>query len=155
MTDINILPVEEQDFERLFEIERAAHLVPWSMGTLKNNQGERYHNLKILLDRHIVGFAICQTVLDEATLFNIAIAPKYQGRQLGYRLLDTLMKQLNQKGIATLWLEVRESNQAAIALYQRLNFHQVDMRKNYYPTPEGQRENAVIMAAYLADFSFA
>ena len=41
MTDINILPVEEQDFERLFEIERAAHLVPWSMGTLKNNQGER------------------------------------------------------------------------------------------------------------------
>lgn len=155
MTDINILPVEEQDFERLFEIERAAHLVPWSMGTLKNNQGERYHNLKILLDRHIVGFAICQTVLDEATLFNIAIAPEYQGRQLGYRLLDTLMKQLNQKGIATLWLEVRESNQAAIALYQRLNFHQVDIRKNYYPTPEGQRENAVIMAAYLADFSFA
>ena len=125
------------------------------MGTLKNNQGERYHNLKILLDRHIVGFAICQTVLDEATLFNIAIAPEYQGRQLGYRLLDTLMKQLNQKGIATLWLEVRESNQGAIALYQRLNFHQVDIRKNYYPTPEGQRENAVIMAAYLADFSFA
>ena len=43
-----ILPLESQDFDRLFEIEQAAHSVPWSLGTLKNNQGERYHNLKLI-----------------------------------------------------------------------------------------------------------
>lgn len=149
MTTILIQPIEEQDFERLFEIEQASHLVPWSMGTLKNNQGARYHNLKISLDNQIVGFAICQWVLDEATLFNIAIDPIFQGRSLGKHLLNELMKQLKEKGIKTLWLEVRESNAKAISLYEQSLFNQVDIRKNYYPTPDGKRENAVVMAAYL------
>ena len=145
----HISPIQEKDFEQLFDIEQAAHLVPWSMGTLKNNMGERYLNLKIEYNNQIVGFAICQTVLDEATLFNIAIHPNYQGQKLGFTLLNALIEQLRNKGILTLWLEVRESNQNAIRLYEKLNFNEVDIRKNYYPTPNGKRENAVIMAAYL------
>lgn len=145
----HISPIQEKDFEQLFNIEQAAHLVPWSMGTLKNNMGERYLNLKIECNDQIVGFAICQTVLDEATLFNIAIHPNYQGQKLGFTLLNALIEQLRNKGILTLWLEVRESNQNAIRLYEKLNFNEVDIRKNYYPTPDGKRENAVIMAAYL------
>ena len=145
----HISPIQEKDFEQLFDIEQAAHLVPWSMGTLKNNMGERYLNLKIECNNEIVGFTICQTVLDEATLFNIAIHPNYQGQKLGFTLLNALIEQLRNKGILTLWLEVRESNQNAIRLYEKLNFNEVDIRKNYYPTPNGKRENAVIMAAYL------
>ncbi|HBO38156.1 MAG TPA: ribosomal-protein-alanine N-acetyltransferase [Pasteurellaceae bacterium] len=149
-----ILPITEQDFDRLFEIEQAAHPVPWSMGTLKNNQGDCYHNLKIIERTQIVGFAICQTVLDEATLFNIAIDPAFQGCALGHALLSGLIAQLEQKGINTLWLEVRESNHRAISLYEKLGFNQVDIRKNYYPTPDGKRENAIIMATYLSDPAF-
>ena len=119
------------------------------MGTLKNNMGERYLNLKIEWENRLVGFVICQTVLDEATVFNIAIHPDFQGKQLGFALLNELISQLRLKGIQTLWLEVRESNKKAINLYEKLNFNEVDIRKNYYPTPEGKRENAVIMAAYL------
>ncbi|MCK3657548.1 ribosomal-protein-alanine N-acetyltransferase [Pasteurellaceae bacterium Pebbles2] len=145
-----IMPIEENDFTRLFEIEQAAHLVPWSLGTLKNNQGERYLNLKIVHHQQIVGFAICQFVLDEATLFNIAIDPAFQGQHLGALLLQELLNQLKAKGIKTLWLEVREGNQRAIQLYQQNDFNEVDIRKNYYPTPDGKRENAVVMAAYLA-----
>ena len=123
--------------------------MPWSLGTLKNNQGERYLNLKIVEGHQIYGFAICQTVLDEATLFNIAIDPQKQGLGLGRQLLNELITQLRQKGILTLWLEVRESNKKAQALYDSLGFNQVDIRKNYYPTPDGKRENAVVMAVYL------
>ena len=151
---IHISPIEPSDFDRLYLIEQAAHAVPWSLGTLKNNQGERYHNLKLIEDDNIVGFAVCQTVLDEATLFNIAIAPQFQGRSFGHLLLHTLIEQLQQKGIATLWLEVRESNQKARRLYERLGFNEVDIRKNYYPTPDGKRENAVVMALYLAELTF-
>ncbi|WP_233116823.1 ribosomal protein S18-alanine N-acetyltransferase [Aggregatibacter actinomycetemcomitans] len=146
---IHISPIEPSDFDRLYLIEQAAHAVSWSLGTLKNNQGKRYLNLKIGEESRIDGFAICQTVLDEATLFNIAVDPQQQGLGLGRRLLSELMTQLKQKSILTLWLEVRESNKKAQALYDSLGFNQVDIRKNYYPTPDGKRENAVVMAAYL------
>lgn len=144
-----LLPIYEQDFDRLFEIEQAAHLVPWSLGTLKNNQGERYLNIKLLKNQEIIGFAICQKVLDEATLFNLAIDPVYQGQGWGKYLLEQLIALLRQHKVLTLWLEVRSTNQVAQKLYQQCGFNEVDIRKNYYPTPEGGREDAVVMACYL------
>lgn len=143
-----VFTIEECDFDRLYEIEQQAHLVPWSFGTLKNNQGERYLNLKLVENNRIIGFLICQIVLDEATLFNIAIEPAMQRKGLGVLLLKELIEQLKEKGIKTLWLEVRESNPARW-LYEKQGFNEVDIRKNYYPTPDGKRENAVVMACYL------
>ncbi|MDC2826261.1 ribosomal protein S18-alanine N-acetyltransferase [Rodentibacter pneumotropicus] len=145
---LQIFTIEECDFERLYEIEQQAHLMPWSLGTLKNNQGDRYLNLKLVKDNQIIGFAICQLVLDEATLFNIAIEPVMQHKGLGTFLLQELMERLKGKGIQTLWLEVRESNPARW-LYEKHGFNEVDIRKNYYPLPDGKRENAVVMACYL------
>lgn len=143
-----VFPIVEQDFDVLYHIETQAHLVPWSLGTIKNNQGDRYVNLKLVKENQIIGFAICQTVLDEATLFNIAVLPSHQGKGWGKLLLNALMAQLKEKGIQTLWLEVRESNPAR-HLYENLGFNEVDIRKNYYPLPNGGRENAVVMACYL------
>lgn len=143
-----ITPISSSDYERLFDIEQTAHLVPWTKGTLLNNQGEKYLNLKLSEKGQIIGFAISQIVLDEATLFNIAIDPAFQGKGYGKQLLSELILQLKDKGVATLWLEVRESNPAR-KLYDSLGFNEVDIRKNYYPTPDGGRENAVVMALYL------
>ena len=133
----SLFPIEECDIDRLYEIEQAAHLVPWSLGILKLVEKEQ-----------VLGFVICQTVLDEATLFNIAIDPAQQGKGYGSFLLQGLMDKLKEKGIQTLWLEVRESNPARF-LYEKLGFNEVDIRKNYYPKPDGGRENAVVMACYL------
>lgn len=144
-----ITPVLENDFDRLFEIEQQAHLVPWTKGTLLNSQGERYLNLKLSVENRIVAFAICQFVLDEATLFNIAVDPAYQDKGYGKQLLQALIAQLQQKQITTLWLEVRASNTTAQKLYSSLGFNEVTVRKNYYPTQDGGRENAVVMALYL------
>ena len=143
-----ISQIEVSDFDRLYEIEQQAHLVPWSFGTLKNNQGDRYLNLKLIENDQIIGFAICQIVLDEATLFNIAILPSHQGNGLVKLLLYELIAQLKEKAVQTLWLEVRESNPARF-LYEKIGFNEVDIRKNYYPKPSGGRENAVVMACYL------
>ena len=143
-----ISQIEANDFDRLYEIELQAHLVPWSLGTLKNHQGERYLNLKLIENNQIIGFAICQTVLDEANLFNIAILPNYQGCGFGKLLLGELIFKLKERGVQTLWLEVRESNPARF-LYEKIGFNEVDIRKNYYPKPSGGRENAVVMACYL------
>lgn len=139
----------EQDFDRLFEIEQTAHPIPWSLGTLKNNQGEKYLNLKLVDNQKIIGFAICHKVLDEATLFNIAIDPFHQKQGWGKYLLEQLINQLRQQKISTLWLEVRKSNKIAQKLYLECGFNEVDIRKNYYPTRDNSREDALVMACYL------
>ncbi|AAP95202.1 ribosomal-protein-alanine N-acetyltransferase [[Haemophilus] ducreyi] len=141
--------IVEQDFNRLFEIEQAAHLVPWSKGTLLNNQGAKYLNLKYTEQDNIIAFAICQTLLDEATLFNLAVDPAFQAQGYAKKLLTALINQLQARGISTLWLEVRQSNTIAQKLYDSVGFNQITIRKNYYPMPDGSRENAVIMALYL------
>ncbi|HBH66256.1 MAG TPA: ribosomal-protein-alanine N-acetyltransferase, partial [Erwinia persicina] len=51
-----------------------------------------------------------------------------------------------QRGIVTLWLEVRASNHAAIALYEQLDFNEVSIRRNYYPAADGGKEDAIMMA---------
>ena len=117
-----------------------------------SNQGERYLNLKITVNNKIVGFCICQQVIDEATLFNIAIHPKYRKQGLAKALLNRLIDELMAMSntISTLWLEVRESNRPAIDLYHSIGFNQITIRKNYYPTASCHQEDAIIMAYTLA-----
>nr|WP_308808016.1 ribosomal protein S18-alanine N-acetyltransferase [Providencia sp. PROV266] len=140
--------LKQSDLATAFLIEKLSHDFPWSERVFYGNQGEKYHNIKISVDNQIVGFAITQCILDEATLFNIAIHPDYQGKGYGRVLMEHLIDDLSSKNVLTLWLEVRESNAAALHLYDKLGFHQVTVRKDYYPAKEG-REDALILALTL------
>ncbi|ORM69708.1 ribosomal-protein-alanine N-acetyltransferase [Pantoea wallisii] len=146
MTTISLVTPEDQP--QLLAIERRAHAFPWSEHTFTSNQGERFINLRLQADGKLAGFAITQVVLDEASLFNIAIDPDFQRRGYARQLLQYLIAELEKRDVLTLWLEVRASNHAAIALYEQLEFHQVSVRPNYYPTASG-REDAIIMALTL------
>lgn len=145
---MTISALTSDDFQRIYAIECASHAFPWSEKTFMTNIGERYCNLKLEVDGKIVGFAINQFILDEATLFNIAVDPEYQGQGYGKMLLSAAIEKLAEKGVMTLWLEVRESNRSAIALYETIGFNEVSIRKNYYPAKNG-KEDAVIMALYI------
>ena len=133
------------DLPRAWQIEQRAHAFPWSEQTFASNQGERYLNFRMDIDGEMAAFAITQVVLDEATLFNIAVDPAFQRRGLGRELLEFLIRELEARDVFTLWLEVRASNAAAIALYESLGFNEATIRRNYYPTADG-REDAIIMA---------
>ena len=78
-------------------------------------------------------------------MFNIAVDPAFQRRGLGRALLEQVIDEVEKRGVVTLWLEVRASNVAAIALYESLGFNEATIRRNYYPTVDG-REDAIIMA---------
>ena len=133
------------DLPRAWQIETRAHAFPWSEQTFASNQGERYLNLQLSVDGVMAAFAITQIVLDEAPLFNIAVDPAFQRRGLGRALLERVIDEVEKRGVVTLWLEVRASNVAAIALYESLGFNEATIRRNYYPTVDG-REDAIIMA---------
>ncbi|TCL06434.1 ribosomal protein S18-alanine N-acetyltransferase [Sodalis ligni] len=143
-----ISPLSPADLRDAWHIEQASHAFPWSAKTFADNQGDRYLNFKLSVGERLAAYAITQTVLDEASLFNIAVHPEYQRRGLGRELLEYLIGELGNRGILTLWLEVRKSNSAAIALYQSLGFNEVSVRRDYYPAAAG-REDAIIMALPL------
>ena len=130
-----ISSLETTDLPAAYHIEQRAHAFPWSEKTFASNQGERYLNFQLTQNGKMAAFAITQVVLDEATLFNIAVDPDYQRQGLGRALLEHLIDELEKRGVATLWL----------ALYESLGFNEATIRRNYYPTTDG-REDAIIMA---------
>ena len=140
-----ISSLSQSDLPAAFQIEKRAHAFPRSEHTFASNQGERYLNYQLTVEGRMAAFAITQVVLDEATLFNIAVDPDFQRRGFGKALLEHLIDELEKRGVLTLWLEVRASNVAAIALYESLGFNEATIRRNYYPTADG-REDAIIMA---------
>ncbi|AXF77113.1 ribosomal protein S18-alanine N-acetyltransferase [Erwinia tracheiphila] len=146
MNHISLL--KPADLADALVIEQRSHAFPWSEKTLSSNQGERYLNYRLDVSGTMAAFAITQVVLDEATLFNLAVDPAFQRRGLGEALLQFLINELVGRGIPTLWLEVRASNHPAIALYEKLDFNEVSIRCNYYPTATG-KEDAIIMALTL------
>lgn len=151
MKTISIL--KYNDLTEAFALEQLCHIIPWSKITFFSNQGERYLNLKLTINNKIIGFCICQLVADEANLFNIAIHPELRQQGLAKALLNHLIKKLltinSANPIASLWLEVRKSNTAAIGLYHSLGFNKITVRKNYYPTLDGKQEDAIVMAYTL------
>ncbi|EJF29879.1 ribosomal-protein-alanine N-acetyltransferase [Enterobacter sp. Ap-916] len=136
------------DLADAYAIELRSHAFPWSEKTFASNQGERYFNLRLDVDGKLAAFAVTQVILDEATLFNIAVDPAYQRQGLGKALLEHLIAELEKRDVFTLWLEVRASNVAARTLYESLGFNEATVRRNYYPAKEG-REDAIVMALPL------
>jgi len=82
-------------------------------------------------------------------LLNITVAPAHQKQGWARVLLDALALWARGQGAQWLWLEVRVSNERALQVYQTHGFRRVGERKRYYPTPAGQREDAVVMSLPL------
>ncbi len=141
--------MQESDLESVAAIESLVQTHPWSKQQFQESLAS-YQCTVYERANQVVGFCILQPVLDEANLLLMAIHPSQQGRGLGYELLDYSIQQLKNDPIQ-IFLEVRESNAAAIRLYEKSGFHQIDLRKSYYPNVDGSREHAVIMVKTCTD----
>lgn len=141
--------MQNTDLVAVTQIEKLVQSHPWTQKQFEESIAS-YQSTVIEVQGAVVGFCILQPVLDEANLLLMAIHPSQQGKGLGYQLLDQSIAMLKNDPIQ-IFLEVRESNQAAIALYEKADFHQIDLRKNYYPLEKGGREHAVIMVRACSD----
>lgn len=132
------------DLAAVCAIEQQVQYAPWTEKLFSDGL-DRHLCLVAEKETHIVGFAIVQLIVDEASLLNIAVEPKQQKQGIGRLLLAEIISQSTAKKATTVFLEVRASNQRAIEMYQQAGFNEMGLRKNYYPTANG-KEHAVMMA---------
>ena len=74
-------------------------------------------------------------VLDEGSITNIAVRPDVRRQGLGRAVVEALLERSRSLGVTDVYLEVRLSNEPAIALYRSLGFEVVGTRKNFYKQP--------------------
>ncbi len=116
---------------------------PWSE---KSIASELENPLSLWLvaeeDGQVYGYVGSQTVLDESDMMNVAVDPRFRRQGIARALIETLIAELSKMGSRCLRLEVRVSNENARALYARMGFQQLGLRKNYYHNP---KEDALIL----------
>lgn len=141
--------MQAADIDAVTQIEKLVQSHPWTKTQFEESVGS-YQNTVYEVNGKVVGFCILQPVLDEANLLLMAVHPNQQGKGVGYKLLDESIALLKNDPVQ-IFLEVRESNLAAIGLYEKSGFHQIDLRRNYYPNVDGTKEHAVIMVKSCTD----
>lgn len=141
--------MDEKYGNDVVRIESLSHSHPWAESLLRKSETQVGCNRVWLENGQVVGYFFSQCVAGEASLLNIAVDPSFQGKGFGKKLLQAFLDCMRERGAQEVWLEVRESNVAAISLYQGLEFNEFDRRVNYYPTKKGHKEDALIMSYWF------
>ena len=140
---IKITTMNEAHVPQVAALEALCFSDPWSEKSVASELTNILSYWLVAMDGDTVaGYVGSQTVLDETDMMNVAVHPNYRRQGIAEALVETLVNALREKGSRCLTLEVRQSNDPAIALYEKLGFSQVGLRKNYYRNP---RENALIL----------
>lgn len=144
-----VKPLLQERIDEILPIEQSVQLHPWSSSSLEQSFSSRSVNLAIEdCQGNLSGYLFSQVIVDEAELLNISIAKSQQRRGLANQLLTSWFEYLKQQLVTRCMLEVRQSNLAAIALYQKSGFTLDGVRKSYYPSANGQ-EDAYLMSLML------
>lgn len=148
---LQIVLLTPTDVSQMTRIEASAHSHPMSENNLADCFGHLYRVIGLMQnDGELLGFAIVQQIVDEATLLDICLSPEQQGQGYGHLLLSAVIDGAKAAKAVVLMLEVRESNLAARALYQKRGFVETGRRKGYYPLAGG-KEDAILMDLALSE----
>lgn len=147
---IDIRTMTTLDLNNVIAVEKKAYPHPWTLGIFRDCLRVGYNAFVMTIDKNVIGYGIVMLSPGEAHILNICIDPDYQGKGLGRYLLHHLVKKSNQTDVDMVLLEVRRSNESAQQLYMSEGFHELGVRKAYYPADNG-REDAIILAKYLAN----
>ncbi|MGN0335714.1 MAG: ribosomal protein S18-alanine N-acetyltransferase [Lachnospiraceae bacterium] len=143
MSEIRVRRMSPADVPEVCLIERQNFSVPWSEKSFRESM-ERTDTifLTVLCDEIIAGYVGCYCICGVGEITNVAVREEYRRRGLARALLNTLFEEGKTLDTEEFFLEVRESNEAAIGLYTSLGFVKEGIRKNFYEKPV---ENAIIM----------
>lgn len=159
---LQLEPMRADDLPQVLKIENEVYPHPWSHGNFIDALATGYDGRVARavtadaaqetmqdLPQALIGYFVVMRVMDEAHLLNISVHRDWQRQGVGSLLLEQVMTLARQQAMASLLLEVRPSNQRAIALYRRTGFAPIGVRKNYYPATDHAREDAIVMRFML------
>lgn len=145
--EVVIEPMRRRHLRSVIRIERADIHPGWSVGLflseLARHDDRTY--LVALVDGSVVGFAGALYVEDDGHITTVSVDPAVRGRKIATRLVRELVRDALERGSTAMTLEVRASNEPAIALYRTFGFAPVGVRKNYYAD---LKEDALVMWAH-------
>ena len=139
-----IVPMDRSHIPQIAALERACFSHPWSEALLEDALFDPQASFIVAEDPEaggVLGYAGLHAVLDEGYIDNVAVAPDARRHGVASALLDVFCR-FGAAKLAFLTLEVRASNAAALALYEKHGFRRAGLRPGYYQDP---REDAVIM----------
>lgn len=131
------------------EMERQSFSAPWSEQALREELDNKHALFLAAVEEQsgeTVGYIGCHVILDEGYIANVAVSPSARRMGVGSALVQALLEQAMQRGASFVTLEVRASNAAAIALYQKYGFAPAGIRTGFYDKP---KEDARLMTVYL------
>lgn len=134
---IRYIEMTQAHVPQVAELEKFCFSSPWSENAIKSELSNPLSLWVVAIDDNtLVGYVGSQTVIGESDMMNLAVSSNYRRMGIGENLVKELIHRLKLKGSNSLTLEVRQSNQNAISLYQKLGFVQVGCRPNYYSNPK-------------------
>lgn len=136
-----VTPAKSSDVSSIAEIEKATFSTPWSENAIKESMDSGTCFYVARTSGLIVGYMGISKICGEGYVTNIAVLPEYRRMGIGEKILRHVIDS-SKDGLEFISLEVRASNTAAIALYEKLGFQNVGLRKKFYTNPV---EDAIIM----------
>lgn len=143
MDSFVIRPFEERDVLEVSSLEKECFSSPWSENALRDELGNKNALFLVCLyENRVVGYIGSIFVCDEMNITNVAVLSHLRRKGIGKALINALINSAKEKNIKEIFLEVRESNLSAQALYKKLGFVFLGKRKDFYSSP---REDAILM----------
>ena len=140
-------PATRDDLDAVVGLEVVAFADPWMRPAFEAALKERHARFRVARTTEgVIGYLIAWFVLDEGEIANLAVAPTARRRGVARALLEEIIGEARASGLVRLFLEVRESNAAARALYSSRGFEPVARRARYYRKPV---EDAIVLRLEL------
>ena len=144
---VNIVPLSEEHIDEIAKIERESFGDPWSRQMFVELLDLDYAICFVAIENNeVAGYLIAYDVVFEMEIMNIAVKKSKRNMKIASKLFDAVFEYAKSANIEKFTLEVRPSNMSAIALYKKLGFKIVGVRKNYYVNPN---EDAILMSLKL------
>jgi len=134
-----------EDLAGVTRIETMVYEFPWTEGIFRDCLRVGYCCVVLEGNDELSGYGVMSVAAGEAHLLNLCVHPNHQRFGLGSDLLRFFLGQAKAADAERIFLEVRQTNQAALALYNRAGFKAVGLRRNYYRAPDG-REDAIVLS---------
>jgi [ribosomal protein S18]-alanine N-acetyltransferase len=147
MPDVIIRRMTEKDLTAVAKIEEQVFTDPWSYASFKSDiNNEMAFPIVAINNDIVVGYSCLYAVADEMQIGNFAVSSEYRKMGIGKLLMNEVIRLAGERNCKFIFLEVRESNSPAQALYSSYDFKPVGRRNRYYKNPV---ENAIIMVKEL------